>query len=172
MRQRSDAAFGTEATSSVIDPAAPQTSVNNITRHMILVRHGQYDETYKEDEKRILTPLGRDQARLTGRRIAHMMAHDDEKSAKVTIKSVHVSDMARAKETADLIVEEIEAVTGKKVERTKPDPNLNEGRPCHVIPSRKPMNSQTIHTDSSRIEAAYRKYFHRADEVSTEKKKR
>jgi hypothetical protein len=36
------------------------------TRHAILIRHGQYDETHKEDEKRTLTKLGREQADLTG----------------------------------------------------------------------------------------------------------
>lgn len=30
------------------------------SRHLILIRHGQYDETHREDEKRILTPLGAD----------------------------------------------------------------------------------------------------------------
>jgi hypothetical protein len=42
---------------------APNRS-KGVTRHVILVRHGQYDETYKEDEKRILTPLGREQVRV------------------------------------------------------------------------------------------------------------
>ena len=39
------------------------------TRHIILVRHGQYDETFPEDEKRKLTPLGRIQATKTGQRL-------------------------------------------------------------------------------------------------------
>ena len=43
------------------------------TRHIILIRHGQYDETHKEDEKRTLTKLGREQADLTGKRIAKMI---------------------------------------------------------------------------------------------------
>ena len=30
-------------------------------RHIILVRHGQYDETFGDDARRILTPLGRQQ---------------------------------------------------------------------------------------------------------------
>jgi len=34
---------------------------NGITRHILLVRHGQYDESHKEedDHKRVLTSLGR-----------------------------------------------------------------------------------------------------------------
>jgi hypothetical protein len=43
--------------------------VKGKTRHIILVRHGQYDETFKEDEKRRLTPLGRLQAKKTGQRL-------------------------------------------------------------------------------------------------------
>lgn len=43
--------------------------VKGKTRHIILVRHGQYDETYNEDEKRKLTPLGRVQATKTGKRL-------------------------------------------------------------------------------------------------------
>ena len=39
------------------------------TRHIILVRHGQYDETCPEDEKRKLTALGRIQATKTGKRL-------------------------------------------------------------------------------------------------------
>jgi hypothetical protein len=42
-------------------------------RHIIMVRHGQYDETYPEDEKRILTPLGREQAAATGRRLFELL---------------------------------------------------------------------------------------------------
>jgi len=30
-------------------------------RHVILVRHGQYDETHDDDARRVLTPLGRQQ---------------------------------------------------------------------------------------------------------------
>jgi hypothetical protein len=43
--------------------------VKGKTRHIILVRHGQYDETFEEDEKRRLTPLGRLQAAKTGKRL-------------------------------------------------------------------------------------------------------
>ena len=144
------------------DAAATSSASGPITRHIILVRHGQYDETHPDDARRILTPLGRDQARMTGRRVAHMMTNTEQLSGRITIKALHSSDMARAKETADLMVEEIETLTQTKVNRTAPDPNLNEGVPCHVIPSRKPMKSKNMHKDSVRIETAFRKHFHRA----------
>lgn len=43
------------------------------TRHIILVRHGQYDETFPEDEKRKLTALGRRQASKTGKRLGMLL---------------------------------------------------------------------------------------------------
>ena len=44
------------------------------SRHLILIRHGQYDETSRDDAKRILTPLGREQAEATGKRLAELIA--------------------------------------------------------------------------------------------------
>ena len=87
----------------------------------------QYDETHKEDEKRVLTELGREQADLTGKRIAEMMQTLQTHPCKV--KLLVVSNMTRAKETADIIARHI-----TDVERSDPDPLLNEGRPCHTIP--------------------------------------
>ena len=37
-----------------------------VTRRIILIRHGQYNQKGEEDEERYLTELGREQARLTG----------------------------------------------------------------------------------------------------------
>ena len=44
-----------------------------VTRHVILIRHGQYDETHKDDARRILTELGRRQAKRTGERLAELI---------------------------------------------------------------------------------------------------
>jgi Histidine phosphatase superfamily (branch 1) len=46
---------------------------HGITRHIILIRHGQYDESHKEDELRKLTATGQLQAELTGKRLAEIM---------------------------------------------------------------------------------------------------
>eukprot|EP00977_Amphora_coffeiformis_P014296 scaffold3953_cov169-Amphora_coffeaeformis.AAC.17 len=127
---------------------------HGVTRHIICIRHGQYDETHKEDEKRVLTPLGRQQAALTGQRLAEWLGAD------VPIRSVRVSNMTRAKETAAIIATYL---PGIQIE--EPDPMINEGRPCHHIPSGK-NSSKTIQTTDDnhpRIEAAFEKYFHRAD---------
>lgn len=46
---------------------------SGITRHIILIRHGQYEESHKDDELRRLTDIGKLQAELTGKRLAEIM---------------------------------------------------------------------------------------------------
>ena len=93
-----------------------------VTKHVILVRHGQYVED-KDPDKRVLTPLGREQAELTGKRLDEMMNEVNEDFGECNIKVVRVSNMVRAIETADIIAKHI-----PKVARSDPDPDLNEGR--------------------------------------------
>ncbi len=134
---------------------------HGVTRHIILIRHGQYDETHREDEKRILTPLGRKQAELTGKRLAEMLAGIDEQFGPCNVKTIRVSNMARAKETADIIAKELPDY----IVRAEPDPMLNEGRPCHTIPGGIVSENTIIKTDegNKRIEQAFQRYFYRAD---------
>lgn len=122
-----------------------------VTRHVILIRHGQYDETSKEDEKRKLTELGRKQAELTGMRLNDILANAD-----IRVRVMHVSNLTRAKETADIIAKHI------NVPRAEPDSDLNEGRPCHVIPTHKVELSSIEKVDEhhARIERAFQKYFY------------
>jgi hypothetical protein len=70
-----------------------------VTRHIILVRHGQYDETEEDDAKRILTETGRKQSDYTGKRLREMLDGANEKFGPCNIKVVRVSNMARAKES-------------------------------------------------------------------------
>ena len=130
-----------------------------VTRHIILVRHGQYDESEEDDAKRILTETGRKQANYTGKRLREMLEGASEKFGPCDIKVVRVSNMARAKETADIIASHLPGV-----ERPLPDADLNEGRPAHNIPGGKASASTVKKTDQShpRIEKAFQKYFHRA----------
>ena len=44
------------------------------TRHIFLIRHGQYNEEGETDEEKYLTPLGSEQAALTGDRMAVLLA--------------------------------------------------------------------------------------------------
>jgi len=138
-----------------------------ITRHIILIRHGQYQENFKEDSKRLLTPLGRKQAELTGNRLGKIIHGVNEEFGPCRVKVVRVSDLARAKETADIIYDNmgLDSADGNVIERAHPDPLLNEGRPCHHIPGGKARQSVVERTDEHhpRIEQAFRNYFFRAD---------
>jgi serine/threonine-protein phosphatase PGAM5 len=115
----------------------------------------EHVHTYtQEDEKRILTPLGRQQAALTGQRLAELLEGD------VPITSIRVSTMTRAKETAEIIATYLPGL-----ELSEPDPLLSEGRPCHHIPGGKasPKTIQMTDENHPRIESAFQKYFYRAD---------
>ena len=119
---------------------------------------------------RILTPLGREQADLTGRRLAEMIRGVNKEFGPCNVKVVRVSDMARAKETADIIC----AHLPDTVERTDPDPDLNEGRPSHHIPGVRASESTIDKTDEghARIERAFKRYFHRADRPAEEEEEK
>jgi len=132
------------------------------TRHLILVRHGQYHEDPLEDHKRSLTPLGRRQAQLTGKRLAEMVQGillDTKGTA--TINSVTTSDMLRAKQTAYIIAKQMSIDIGIQ----DPDPDLNEGLPAPMIPSRPDILGATEEIDeqAARMDRAFRRYIHRAD---------
>jgi serine/threonine-protein phosphatase PGAM5 len=112
------------------------------------------------DEHRRLTELGKRQADLTGRRIAELVKGVDDKFGPCNVKIIHVSNMTRAKETADLIAQHLPSV-----ERGEPDPLLNEGSPAHTIPGGKASKSQIERLDEGhpRIESAFQKYFYREE---------
>jgi serine/threonine-protein phosphatase PGAM5 len=91
-----------------------------------------------------------------------MMSSDPaSKSGSVTVKVTHVSDMARAKETADIIAATVKGLTNVELSRTPPNADLNEGRPCHIVPSGRAFSSESIRRDAPRIERAFRDYFYR-----------
>ena len=84
----------------------------------------------QEDEKRILTPLGRQQAELTGKRLGKLIRGVNEQFGPCRVKIIRVSNLARAKETADIIYENMDVsdVKSEVLVRADPDPLLNEGR--------------------------------------------
>lgn len=140
---------------------------NGKTRHVILIRHGQYEEADPEDEKKVLTPLGREQSRLTGIRIAEMIKGINDTFGPCHVKAIHVSNLTRAKETADIIAQQLPQEN--VIERTAPDPLLNEGRPCHHIPTGKVTPSIIKKTDEQheRIEQGFQKYIFTAPPPSS-----
>lgn len=113
-----------------------------------------------------MTPLGREQAALTGKRLGQLIRGVNEEFGPCKVKVLRVSDLARAKETADIIYDnmELDKSDGEMVEKADPDPLLNEGRPCHHIPGGRARPSVVEKTDEHhpRIEEAFNKYFHRA----------
>ena len=103
----------------------------------------------------------REQADKTGKRIAEIIngIEGDDRFGPCNLKVVRVSNLTRAKETADIICKHLPSV-----KRSEPDPLLNEGRPCHNIPCGNVRKStiEKIDENHPRIEEAFRKYFYRA----------
>jgi serine/threonine-protein phosphatase PGAM5 len=153
------------------------------TRHILLIRHGQYDQTSSDDKNRTLTELGQRQAKFTGQRLVSLMnvnpsisldasATTSQYSEPCPIKTIHVSDMTRAKETANIILDELHH-EGYEVVVSKPDPLLNEGLPATVIPFRSDLGTideqnKEIEENNHRIEEAFQKYFYRSSSIQPE----
>ncbi|MBI5838065.1 MAG: histidine phosphatase family protein [Candidatus Eisenbacteria bacterium] len=96
---------------------APITPAGHGTRVLYLIRHGIYDETDPRSERigKALTPLGREQARIVGLRLAGLPSG---------VSHVHASTLTRARETAEIVVQ---ALPGRGVE---PDSDLCECTPA------------------------------------------
>ncbi|XP_041957984.1 serine/threonine-protein phosphatase PGAM5, mitochondrial isoform X2 [Alosa sapidissima] len=119
------------------------------TRHILLIRHSQYNLSGSEDKERFLTPLGREQAELTGQRLAVL-------GLKYDIL-VH-SSMTRATETARIISKHLPGVELLSCDL------LREGAPIRPVPPVGHWKPDAVyHEDGARIEAAFRRYIHRAD---------
>ncbi|XP_065579827.1 serine/threonine-protein phosphatase PGAM5, mitochondrial-like isoform X3 [Artemia franciscana] len=118
------------------------------SRHLFLIRHGQY-VVGPTDEERFLTPLGREQAKLTGQRL---------KELGFDYNLVLRSTMTRATETA-MIIQDVLGET-----KTKSCDLIREGAPIKPEPPVSHWKPEVyFYQDGARIEAAFRKYFHRAD---------
>ncbi|XP_071552689.1 serine/threonine-protein phosphatase PGAM5, mitochondrial-like isoform X2 [Panulirus ornatus] len=119
------------------------------SRHLIFIRHGQYNLEGVSDSERHLTDLGREQAALTGERL---------KELTFPYSRVVYSSMTRATETAKIVLEKLD-----KIEEIEQCELLREGAP---IPPEPPIGSwrpeMHFYADGARIEAAFRRYVHRA----------
>ena len=118
------------------------------TRTLILIRHGQY-ENADDDKGRVLTELGRRQSRETGEKL---------KELNLSISRIVHSDMARAVETASIIATQLQTQIPIEVCSM-----LREGKPYRPEPDSIKREQKYYYRDGARIEAAFRKYFHRAD---------
>jgi len=125
------------------------------TRHLILIRHGQYNLDGQSDEERYLTDLGKSQATMTGMRLAEL---------GLPYNFILHSNMSRAIETANLISKHL-----PQIPMLPSDAILREGGPCDPEPRVGRWYPDTIRfTEGARIEAAFRKYFHRAESSQKE----
>ena len=120
------------------------------SRHLMLVRHGQYYTNSKSDEERRLTCLGREQARLTGLRL---------KELGLPYSLIVQSTMFRATETAQIIANQLPNVPLISCNL------LREGAPVDPDPPSEQWtpSAHRVRKDSTRIEVAFNEYFHRAD---------
>lgn len=125
-------------------------------RNIILIRHGQYNLSGKNDKERVLTELGRYQAKLTGIRLLEL---------NFPYSRLIRSTMTRARQTAEIIAESL-----PKNIVTIDDSLLEEGSPIPPEPPVGHWKPEATYTfqDGPRIEAAFRKYFHRATPDQTE----
>ncbi|XP_004709686.1 serine/threonine-protein phosphatase PGAM5, mitochondrial isoform X2 [Echinops telfairi] len=119
------------------------------TRHIFLIRHSQYHVDGSLEKDRTLTPLGREQAELTGLRLASLGLKFD--------KIIH-SSMTRATETTDIISKHLPGVCRVSTDL------LREGAPIEPDPPVTHWKPEAVYyEDGARIEAAFRNYIHRAD---------
>nr|XP_046241709.1 serine/threonine-protein phosphatase PGAM5, mitochondrial isoform X2 [Scatophagus argus] len=102
------------------DPSSEQDNGKpKATRNILLIRHSQYNLSGNSDKERILTPLGREQADLTGKRLAALGLKYDV--------LIH-SSMARATETAHIISKHLPGVELLSCDL------LREGAPIEPVP--------------------------------------
>lgn len=108
--------------SSSQDAKGEKVEKSRATRHIIMIRHGQYNLKGSVDSERILTELGRTQAKLTGQRLAEL---------KLPIDDVVISTMARAQETGKIILDQLPIKAKIEVQN---DSLIEEGAPIPPEP--------------------------------------
>ncbi|XP_044145965.1 serine/threonine-protein phosphatase PGAM5, mitochondrial isoform X1 [Bufo gargarizans] len=120
------------------------------TRHIFLIRHSQYTLDGKTDVDRVLTPLGREQAELTGQRLA---------SLGLKYSQIVHSSMTRARETTEIISKYLPGVKKSSSDLLREGAPIRPDPPvCHWKP-----DVEQYYEDGPRIEAAFRNYIHRAE---------
>lgn len=129
--------------------SSPAADIPTATRHLFLIRHGQYFTEKILEEDRKLTELGREQLDLTGARLRELGLCFDRLVA---------STMTRAQESASIVHKHFPDLC------LECEPLLEEGAPVKPEPpisNWSPTEAQ-FREDGERIEAAFKKYFHRA----------
>lgn len=131
---------------AVEDGEKPKKKKKRGARYIVLVRHGQY----VHDSERHLTELGKEQAEVTGKRLADLGIKFDK---------IWYSDVTRATETSRIIEKHLPEAP------TEMSQLLRESAPCPPDPPHptwKPSDADFF-TEGARVEAGFREFFHRAD---------
>jgi len=135
----------------------PQVKTTGQIRHLLFIRHGQYN---LDDDEHGLTELGREQAaRLAQRLQAESLGVKKDRYGEVQINYTGIwsSNLKRAQETAEILSSYL-----PDVPVNEPDPLLAEGKPTVPHPtSQAPVRMADNWEDSARMEAGFRKYVHR-----------
>lgn len=142
LKKREDQSVVQQEESKEIKPTA--------VRHLLFIRHGQYLVDAENEDDKVLTKQGRLQANQTGERL---------KNLNLKYTKLVCSTLIRAAETADIIAKYLPDLPRETC------PMLREGSPVEPDPSSsrwRPEKKQFFQ-DGPRIEAAFRKYVHRAD---------
>ncbi|XP_049618891.1 serine/threonine-protein phosphatase PGAM5, mitochondrial isoform X1 [Syngnathus scovelli] len=150
-REPSTLSNGKKKESATEDPSSEQDNGKpKATRNILLIRHSQYNLSGSSDKERFLTPLGREQAELTGQRLSALGLKYDV--------LIH-SSMTRATETAHIISKHLPGVELRSCDL------LREGAPIEPVPPVTHWKPDAVqyHEDGARIEAAFRRYIHRAE---------
>ena len=121
----------------------PEDKKPTATRHLLLIRHGQYNLEGKTDTERYLTELGIEQATKTGHRLAEL---------NLPLTYLVSSTMTRAKQTSSLIKQSLP----EDLEILADDEILKEGAPYPPEPKSRWHAEEHYFTDGCRIEAAFR----------------
>ncbi|XP_063313098.1 serine/threonine-protein phosphatase PGAM5, mitochondrial-like [Pelobates fuscus] len=126
-----------------------------VSRHIYLIRHGQYNNADSESE-RTLTGKGREQADLTGQRLATLA------NEGINFNGIVYSSLTRSTETAEIISRRLPGI------KMCSSNLLHEGAPTRPVPPESRwLPDLDYFKDGPRIEAAFRKYIHRADPEQT-----
>lgn len=91
-------------------------------RHIIMIRHGQYNLAGSTDKERVLTELGRQQAKISGQRLADL---------QIPIDNFVISTMTRAQETGKIILDQLSVKDKIPIEN---DSLIEEGAPIPPEP--------------------------------------
>ncbi|KAA8592970.1 hypothetical protein FQN60_018425 [Etheostoma spectabile] len=146
------------------DPSSEQDNGKpKATRNILLIRHSQYILSGNSDKERILTPLGREQAEFTGKRLAALgLKNADHHKCILTLlfRPECRTGLGVELVSCDLLREGAPIEPVPPVTHWKPDAVVREATP--TVPLERAVGPQ-YHEDGARIEAAFRRYIHRAD---------